>query len=164
MSTDHKTFYDNTRVKSGKDFREYLTLSLKPIELRYESNYEVCICRYCVPGRCDTYSFTWERGSPSKVAYFSDGWQSMVESAQMVKRDLDKKNVVEMFVQAFSDEKICLYYRRDLLNLLGVLGPQSKTIKALEKQIKKTLTARAKRLVEDGTLTQERADRVLQFI
>lgn len=164
MSDKKLTFYDNIRVKTTKDYNEYLALSLKPIGERPGANYEVCIYRYCVPGRCDTYSFTWERGHPRKVAYFSDGWQSMIESAKMVKRDLDKVGVVKMFTDAFSDEKICLYYRNDLMKLLSVLGPKSKTVKALEKQIKKTLHARTDRLVAEGKLTREHADLVLGSI
>lgn len=163
MNDTKLTFYDNTHVKRTKDYNEYFGLSLAPIE-REGVRHEVSIYRYRVPGRCDTYYFTWEKDHPNKVSYFSDGWQSIVESAKMVKRDLDKPQVVKLFVDAFTDEKICLRHRRDVMDLLRVIGPNSKTINALEKQIKKTLFNRVDRLVAEGVITKERAKRVIQFI
>lgn len=159
--SDTPTFYNNTRVKRTKDYNEYLALHLRPLEGDEVGGWKVHVYRYCVPGRCDTYSFTWKINRPCKVEYFSDGWENIVDSANMVKRDLNKASVVDMFLSAISDEKICCYYRNDLMNLLKVIGPKSKTFKAVKVKINKVMKGRSNRLVEQGWISKESADRLL---
>ena len=61
------------------------------------------INRYCVPGRIDTYTFNWVRGSTglgSRVAFFTDTHISLAKAVTQARRDLGKKQVKELLRQA----------------------------------------------------------------
>jgi len=142
---DIPTFSNNVRVKIGPDDNEFLALALFPIE--EDRPYRVSLYRYCVPGRCDTYSFAWESArSPTKLAYFSDGWQPLGESLSMVAKDLDKSQVVEMCVRAFQAERVVLHYHREFLDLLQVIAPKSETYRRVQELCMNTMAERRARI------------------
>ena len=134
------TFCGNIRVKAGRTDNEYLALQLQPLDAYFR--FRAMIYRYCVPGRFDTYSFAWETERPvPKLVYFSDGWQDMSKTMKMVAEDFDKPQVVELFLNAFSAERIVRHYRHDVLNMLAVIAPKSKTYKKLKTLCEKTMAA-----------------------
>lgn len=140
-------FSDNTLVQRHRWGNEYLAISLR---LTTEhKDYRVYIYRYCVPGRCDTYSFQWKIGQslePANLRYFSDEWLPLSKALLLVEADFNRSRVVEMCVNAFSAERIVCHYRHDFLKLFGVIAPKSKTYRAVKKLCEKTMKERAVRI------------------
>lgn len=140
-------FSDNILVQRNRWGNEYLAISLRPATKH--KDYRVYIYRYCVPGRCDTYSFQWKIGQslePANVRYFSDSHLPLSKALSLVESDFNRPRVVEMCVNAFNAERIVLHYRHDFLKLLGVIAPKSKAYRAVKKLCKKTMEERAVRL------------------
>lgn len=136
-------FSDNIRVKRGRDSYEYFALSLRPDDAPWRP-FRVAFWRYCVPGRCDIYSFEWHNTSrPTKLAFFSDGWYIPLDKAlKLAQRDLDRPEVVELCVNAFRASRIVSYYQHDWTQLINVVAPRSKTARAVDKVIDEVVTAR----------------------
>lgn len=138
---EHVTVYDNTRVKAGRGYNEYLGLSCAPKD--ETRTFETYIYRYCVPGRCDSYAF---RLNGRVLEFSSDGWVPLDHAIRWVQDDLNKPEVVEMFVNAFSAMRPFLYFNRDIMSLLGLIGPKSKTYRAMKRLQKKMIAENRARI------------------
>ncbi len=146
MKIDFPEFSDNVNVKKATKrngyMREFLSLSLAPTDAEWKP-YEVSIRRYCLPGRCDTYCFDYTpsigTGIGARIRYFSDDWMALPRALSLAARDLDRPQVVELFINAFSAESCVLKYRHDTIQLLKVIGPKSKTLREVEKLTKRIM-------------------------
>lgn len=61
------------------------------------------ITRYCVPGRIDTYAFDYIPGGSGigdRITFFTDTMASLHRAAKLVQRDLKKKYVKKLLVEA----------------------------------------------------------------
>ena len=90
-------FYDNRWVRTWAKHRgaEYVCLFISPTE--------IIICRYCVPGRLDSYSFKYgpdERTGLNKLHYFSDMRWSLKKASAQVQADLKKPQIKRMLKEA----------------------------------------------------------------
>ncbi len=149
-------FSDNTRVRAGRTLRdggysgnEYLALSLAPPE--EDLPYTVQLKRYCVPGRCWTYAFQWtpstRQGIGDRLSYGSEGNAPLAKALKQVVADLDRPQVVALCRRAVMAERIALTYGRELIELLDVLAPRSKTRKAVAAMVEEVRQERLDRLV-----------------
>ena len=154
---------DNVWIQARRDGAEFLEISCRPVEAEYRS-YEVSLSRYCVPGRCDIYSFRVGYGGKTpKLEYSSSEWTPLplAKAIKLVEEDLNKPQVVAMFVEAFSVEKQCLRYDWSMIALLSIIGPETKTYRAVIHAANKVRTAHVAGLVKKGLVTQEDVDRCL---
>lgn len=162
MARIEPEFADNTFVlKNAYGGNEYLSLFVKFERDEFdhvESYTPICLTRYCVPGRIDTYSFDWwdrPSGYGDAVAYFSERHTPLLQIMKMVQRDLDRPFVVRLMKEAGT--KLKYYHLRQLIMFLKQLGPTSKSVKRLEaiaksrqKQIKKEQQEREKSLTAEN--------------
>lgn len=147
----YPTFYDNVCVKKGRNDNEYLAIALCKDE--DSPKYDVSVRRYCVPGRCDTYNFWWDKSDhPRNLSYFSDGWQSLPKSLEMVKKDFDLPQVVDMMTNAFNAERIVMTYRLDFLQMMSVLAPKSKAYHKVKSICDKTYAERVARFAAEKSV------------
>jgi hypothetical protein len=145
-------FGDNVRVKRGKNDCEFLAISLRP--RKSGKTWEVMFYRYCVPGRCDLYSFQWNMSDDIGVhhlTYFSDFNIPMAKAIKMAEDDFNRPYVIEMCLEAFSAERVVIRYHRDFLRLLGLVAPKSKTYRKVAELCEKTLEERRIRLEKEYT-------------
>jgi hypothetical protein len=127
--TDEKIiFADNIRVASTKWGREFLGIILRDAEPEFDINYEVLLYRYCVPGRVDSYCFRFE-SKKNDVVFTSDTSLPLLKATQMLIKDLDKPQVVELVKQACEKQ---LYFTRRFILLLEKIAPKSKSLKAAQ--------------------------------
>lgn len=89
---DEKLYSDNTFVGRTQWGNYYFSI--------YITENGASICRYCVPGRIDTYNFDWipsrSSGVGDRLAYFTDTSASLNKALTLVKRDLKKKQVKQL--------------------------------------------------------------------
>lgn len=96
MNDEKTLFSDNRQVGRSRD-GSWFFLSI------HVSDRDATITRYCVPGRLDTYSFTFipcQIGIGDRVTFFSDINCSLARAAKQVKCDLKKKQIVELLKAA----------------------------------------------------------------
>ena len=144
------SFSDNILVKRSRDSNEYLSVSLAPYERPWKP-YRVSLTRYSCPGRCYTYSFSWNKEENHSISpfigYYSEGWYiPIAKSAKLITEDLDKPQVVKMLLNAFRAERIVVEYRHDFLSLLKALAPKSKSYKKVLALCGDTMSERSKRI------------------
>lgn len=114
-------FLDVTfRDRSDPDFPEFVSLT-----------------RYTVPGRYDTYHFDYtpspSAGIGNRVRFFTDTSITLQEALRLVQRDLNKKGVVEMLVEAYNQQP---FYSNLLCNqLLWRIARTTKSYKTLQEII-----------------------------
>lgn len=156
-------FCDNTGVFRNRDRDEFFELQLLPPEPG--AVYEVQFKRYAVPGRYWIYAFRFEREGSGRLVYGSEGSEPLAKSLKLAEADLNKPQVVDLFKQAFSAERIVCRYHHEALELLGMLAPKSKAYRvthALCENVLKEREARfeadrAKRLTEAKALVAAEA-------
>src|SRR5579872_4832074 len=89
-------YFDNILVSRIK--RGHIFLSI------YVTDKNASITRYCVPGRIDTYAFTWissnHCGIGDRVAFFTDTNTSLNSSVKQVRKDLKNKYVKQLLKEA----------------------------------------------------------------
>ena len=133
-------FRDNVSVKNGRNSREFFSLSLTPAT--EDAPYRVSLCRYCVPGRTDTYCFDWIHGRVghgSRIAYFSDDHLPLAKAAKMVAEDLARPVVVEMITNAFNADRIALRYADEFYDLVSRLEAPRSRLAAKVRAIRESL-------------------------
>lgn len=149
-------FCENICVLNGRSHGEFFELQLMPAE--EDLPFQVQFKRYAVPGRCWVYGFQWQspsrQGIGSRVVYGSDDRSlPLVKAVAQVAKDLDRPAVVDLFRQAFSQERIVCRYHRDTTSLLDALAPGSKAAKLTERLVKQGFEARKARLVSEGRIS-----------
>jgi len=77
---------DNTFVRSIDGGAQYFMIRV--------DNKGIYICRYCVPGRCDYYSF--KTGELNSIISFSDFNNSIPKMISLLKNDLKTPYVKEL--------------------------------------------------------------------
>src|SRR3972149_5862649 len=96
-------FNDNVRVRSTKYGAEFLKIAFN--EPDKDSNYDLYVCRYFVPGRYDRYCFKHLPGgmgfSPL-VGCSSERDTPITKLLPMLRRDMDKPQVVDLVKDACS--------------------------------------------------------------
>lgn len=107
--------------------------------------YEVMFKRYAVPSRYWVYSFYYTHDGSGRVVYDTET-DGLVKSLKMVEAGLNKPQVIELFEQAFSAERIVRRYRHDTLRLLKMIAPKSKTYRKMVKLLDATMEARKVRI------------------
>lgn len=131
-------FSDNTTVGRYNDHTEYLSVNFKEMEDLFP--YEVSLDRYSVPGRYDIYDFNFipspRSGIGSRIGFFTDTGLSLPDALKLLHKDLNKKPVIEMLVEACSSHKY--WGKQFCYNLLGAIAPDTKTYEAIEKLYKKS--------------------------
>lgn len=132
MNTPDPIVYkDNVLVQRSRSGAEYLALFVND----EETPFQVSLTRYCVPGRCDTYSFdysTGRSGEGTHLKYSSQqGVGTIVKSLKMAAVDLQKPAVIEMLVDAVN--KVALYHGRVLIEeLVRTIAPRSSCYRKLK--------------------------------
>jgi hypothetical protein len=133
-------FDDNILVgkTNGKyPSRDFLQIVFREPDDIFPSS--VSLSRYTVPGRIDSYNFDYVEGGSgmaSRLRYSSESDLPLTKALSMLAKDLDKKQVVELIVDACSREGHFQYAR--ILNdcILRSIAPKSKSYRALDKVIK----------------------------
>ncbi len=125
-------FSDNRRVITTEYGGEFLS-----VRFTEESEFVpggVSLSRYCVPGRCDTYSFTWRGHEGGRVEYYSEGWAvALPDALAMLATDLQQNHVQAMIVEAVACPS---RYRFDFVRfLLPCIAPKSALLTACEKAL-----------------------------
>lgn len=148
-------FCSNTRVYRGRDCdQHWFELQLMPAEDRMP--FEVQFKRYATPGRYWIYAFQWQpslgSGQGPRVVYGSEGTEPIARSLKLLLRDLERPQVLRLFEEALSAERVVCRYHRDLTNLLRALAPRSKAAKLTERLALKTFETRKARLVAAGQI------------
>jgi hypothetical protein len=110
---EDKTLYsDNTLVARTKWGHQYLSIHI--------TDHGASISRYCVPGRIDSYNFSWvpdrRGGIGDRVVFFTDTALSLTKALKLVKKDLKNKYVKELLTAV--NLKLKRHY---LVNLLEAL-------------------------------------------
>lgn len=136
-------YSDNILVRRGRGSAEFLAVSMGPGD-EYRP-YEVCLHRYCLPGRCDTYWFDWQlsptQGVSERIRFFTErfGPGALPKALALLTKDLDKPPVVKLLVWAV--RTAAFHYGRQLVeNLLVPLAPKSKSCRACKKALAQKLT------------------------
>jgi hypothetical protein len=132
MSEEH--YSDNVFVGLRGGGSDFLGVILKVSEEWGEES--VLLYRYVLPGRTDIYSFGWMpshgAGRGSRVTLFSDYNRTLPQALRLVRRDLDRPQVVKMLMGLAKKVPLCMY--RDLVeNLLPSIGTGSKSLRACRK-------------------------------
>lgn len=125
-----ETYHDNVLVRSRPNSGEFLDVGLNAAT--EDGDAPVRLCRYVVPGRTDVYTFDWvpgHTGVGERVRYFSDHGLPLAAALAMLVRDLNKKAVVEMLVQACRNPQTYLAARLLVHELLPVLAPKSVSLR-----------------------------------
>jgi hypothetical protein len=151
-----RTHSDNVLVKRGRQSAEFLAVMFW--DSADPDAAEVLIYRYCVPGRCDTYSFSVDRKRRGGAMLFtSDGQTTLPAGLKLLHEDLEKPAVRELLKQAIALPG-WLYYARQLEALLVLLAPKSKTTRACSRQLQGILDARrAARIAAEHEAAANRA-------
>jgi len=132
-------FGDNRRVKTTQCGGEFLAVSFNDPDDWYV--WMVSLTRYCVPGRIDSYNFDYTPGKSgfgSRVRYFTDTGDTLIQSLKAVQADLDKPHIIKMLVEACvkTARKDGLRYSRILAEeLIASIAPKSKALRALRNAI-----------------------------
>ncbi len=138
QDTPLPSFYNNTCVRRGRDSYEYLAIGFGPPEECLPHTVE--IKRYCVPGRVWTYAFQYVpapcAGVGGRISYGSEGTTPMGKALALVVHDLDRPQVVELFLNAFRARGILSVYGRNAETLLHAIAPRSRVCRELHKLIK----------------------------
>lgn len=117
MKTNEEYFYDNVRVKSPRGMRgEFLGLRV----WQDEKGDHVYLYRYMVPGRCDSYSFTYNTGEHygvGKLSYYSEFGYKLQKSLTQFKKDSKLPQVKKLFAEALKSP----HAARLLKPMLGTL-------------------------------------------
>lgn len=124
MST---VFHDNVHVRRLKHGDEFFSVTFR--EPGDFDPWNVNVNCYCVPGRCDTYSFSWNVRQHT-LTYFSEGNFPLVKAELFVTRDLNKDQVKELVLTMVRHTK-GRAYAGALLGLLQIISPGSRTTRAL---------------------------------
>lgn len=132
-------FHDNRRVKTTKWGGEFLAVVLQTTDEFHQD--ECYLHRYCLPGRIDSYCFGYApaecSGFAPAVRYCTEGSETLLKALLQVQIDLDKPQAVEMLVG------LCgIHASRSLCeNLIAVIAPKSKALRAMRKAIAKVKAA-----------------------
>lgn len=135
---DSIKFHGNIAVHKNKWGREFLAITFSKIEKDWRP-YEVSISRYCVPGRCDTYSFDYIRGgngTAPRIRYFSEGPLPLPKAIEMLQEDMDKEQVIELIKEACSKKELRYYAHQFTENLLATIAPKSKALRVARRCVK----------------------------
>lgn len=129
-------YSDNVQVCKRKYGADFLAVRFRDLDA--ESSWSVMLNRYTVPSRTDVYTFDWRPGRSGfgyRVGFFTDHGHSLPEALTLLRRDLDRKQVVEMLVGALVP--LCMY--RELVeNLLPAVAPGSKALRACRAALRKS--------------------------
>jgi hypothetical protein len=127
-------FTDNRRVKTGKWGSEFFAIwfCTEPDWPYGKAN----VFRYCVPGRCDTYSF---HRSNSQLCYYSEGSIPITLSLKMLAKDIDTDECQKMILEAIEIPDHYSYARQLVEDLLPMIVPKSTTLKCCEKRMVKII-------------------------
>jgi hypothetical protein len=118
---------DNVHVRHLKHGDEFFSVTFR--EPDDFDRWNINVNCYCVPGRCDTYSFSWNTRQQT-LTYFSEGNLPLVKAELFVTRDLNKDQVKELVVTMVRQAN-SRAYAKALLTLLQIISPASRTTKAL---------------------------------
>lgn len=136
MERKEPDFADNVFVKRNKwGGNEFFSIWIKfdRDEWDMKETYEpISISRYCVPGRIDTYNFSWwdrPSGYGDRVTYYSEGHTPLPQVMKMLQRDLDRPFVIGLMKEAA--RKINLYQLNHFIRFLEQLAPSSKSVRSL---------------------------------
>jgi hypothetical protein len=165
---------DNILVKGGKDSHEFLAISCRPDE-GDDRPFRVWFYRYCLPGRCDRYSFKLtvptQHTSGGHVTFCQDyGSHGLAGAIQDAAKDFDKPQVVGMIQNALNADRILSRYGREIETLLSQIAPKSKSyrltrkmVKALENKRQKAFAERqaARQALRDKGVTDEEIEKAL---
>lgn len=145
--SDSLVHHDNVRVQRRRYGGEFLAVTFQEPSAVFP--FTVSLVRYCVPGRCDSYSFDYVPGACGigpRVSYFTDYGNSLPASLQAIQEDLDRNEVVAMLVEAC--EKKPRFAVELTEHLVAALAPKSRALRTLRKAIKLAREARKRRLTE----------------
>ena len=139
-----ETYSDNILVRQTPQGAEFLAVCFS-VE---EGTSPICLYRYGVPGRCDVYSFDWVPGNGcgvgDRVRYFSDQYLPLASAVTMAARDLNKKAVVKMLVEACQKPEVYWSTRVLVDHLLPILAPKSVALRECAECLRKIHEARRK--------------------
>lgn len=151
MERKEPDFSDNIFVKRNRwGGNEYLSLYIKYERDEDETKelYQpIHLTRYCVPGRCDTYNFTWwdrPQGWGDCLTYFSEGHTPLPQIMKIVQKDLDRPLVIEFLKEAAN--KLQPYAANHLGMFLRQLAPASKSVRAVERIAKNKMDENRQRV------------------
>ena len=136
---DSIKYHDNIMVHKTKWGAEYLAITFSQTERDWRP-YEVSVCRYCVPGRCDTYNFDYVRGGNGfgpRLRYFSEGPLPLPKAIEMLQEDMNKEQVIELVKEACSKKELRYYAHQFTENLLATIAPKSKALRAARSCVKR---------------------------
>lgn len=128
---------DNVQVRRGKDFVDYLKIHFREPDADYP--FTMHLSRYSVPGRCDTYDFSWlvspSDGIGDRVCYFTDTGEPLDRALRQLRRDLDKRQVVDMFRRFCEASSAPRSYHRTLLHMLNLIAPASEVYRVVQEYV-----------------------------
>lgn len=135
-------YSDNVLVCNRKNGGDFLAVRFRVLDAEF--SWSVMLNRYTVPSRTDVYTFDWMPGRSGfgyRVGFFTDYGHSLPEALTLLRRDLDRKQVVEMLVGMCAQVPRCMY--RELVeNLLPAVAPGSKALRACRAALRKSMEAK----------------------
>ncbi len=129
--------HDNIRVQRRKWGNEFLAVTFREPEEHLP--YTVSLCRYCVPGRIDSYMFDYVPGGcgiGDRIRFFSDTNETLASALKLVQSDLDKEQVVTLLIKTCADGKLRRHAITLAEQLISSIAPKSKALQAMRKAIK----------------------------
>ncbi len=119
---------DNRRVIQHKEWAEFFAIAVFD-DPAGEHGYTVRVSRYCLPGRCDSYSFAL--CGRHDILHWSEG-DTLVAGLKQLHQDLEKAQVIRMFEYCLKRPNGARALRR-VQFLLESLAPKSKAVRFLRK-------------------------------